>query len=168
MWMALVLGLIPAVAHAPAPRVTYAPAPALFTNADLWLARCIYSETKRAEEMELVAWVVRNRAEAGYRGQTTYRGVVLDPYQFSAFNTARGRARLEALTPETKSPTWQRALRIAHYVRRAPAALNPLPGVLHFYSPRSMRPKGLEPVWARGHEPALVVEDRFRFYEQIR
>ncbi len=32
-------------------------------NETLWLARCIYSETKRPEEQELVAWVVRNRVE---------------------------------------------------------------------------------------------------------
>jgi hypothetical protein len=52
----------------------------------LWLARVIYSETKRPHEQELVAWVVRNRVETAYRGKDTYRSTVLDPWQFSAFN----------------------------------------------------------------------------------
>ena len=80
----------------------------------LWLARCIYSETKRAHEQELVAWVVRNRVETRYRGQGTYRGVVLDPYQFSAFNPGSRKRRLfMSLTPASDAQGWQSALRVA-------------------------------------------------------
>ena len=56
-----------------------APAPEVIDTETLWLARCIYSETKRPAEQELVAWVLRNRVETGYRGQTTYESTVLDP-----------------------------------------------------------------------------------------
>ena len=70
--------------------------PAYVTDDVLWLARCIYSETKKAHEQELVAWVIRNRVETGYRGESTYEGTVLDPYQFSAFNPGSSKRRLYA------------------------------------------------------------------------
>ena len=38
--------------------------PAFITPEILWLARAMYSETKRPHEQELVAWVVRNRLES--------------------------------------------------------------------------------------------------------
>ena len=135
----------------------------VFSEEDLWLARAVYSETKNMYEMELVAWVIRNRVETRYRGKTTYRGVVLDPFQFSAFNTEAGRRRLERLTPAVKERAWRQALRIAHYVRRAPAEINPLPGILHYYSPVSMKPKGAEPHWASVGEEAFRLGDRFVF-----
>ncbi len=68
------------------------PAPADLEEPTLWLARAIYSETKLPHEQELVAWVVRNRVETAYRGRRTYRAVVLDPYQFSAFQPRRREA----------------------------------------------------------------------------
>src|SRR5690554_7236907 len=79
----------------------------------LWLARCIYSESDRPHEQELVAWVVRNRVETGYRGRT-YREVVLEDRQFSAFNdpTPR-RARILALDASSRSAPWRTALAIA-------------------------------------------------------
>ena len=42
--------------------------PEMIDNETLWLARAIFSETKRPEEQILVAWVIRNRVETGYRG----------------------------------------------------------------------------------------------------
>ena len=71
----------------------------------LWLARCIYSETKRAPEQELVAWVIRNRVETGYRGQRSYEGAVLDPYQFSAFNPGTGSPTPQGGSRPSKWPT---------------------------------------------------------------
>lgn len=52
----------------------------------LWLARALYPETIRAEEMELVAWGILNRVKIHYSGKDTYKEVMLDPWQFSAFN----------------------------------------------------------------------------------
>lgn len=140
----------------------------------LWLARCIYSETKRPEEMELIAWVVRNRVETSYRGRGSYRDVILDPYQFSAFNPSSRTRRLYAdLTPHHASPNWQRALAIAYGVRAAPDSLRPFsPKTRHFYSERSMIGRRY-PEWAHGMKPVDPERTfdldarRFRFYEGV-
>jgi hypothetical protein len=140
----------------------------------LWLARAIYSETKLPHEQELVAWVVRNRVETQYRGQTTYKGVVLDPYQFSAFNPdAPKRSLLMHLTPEVRLPSWQQALWIAHYVRHANPAYRPFSiETRHFYSERSMEGRQ-HPYWVNRQQfvspdwDYRVNERRFRFYKEI-
>lgn len=137
----------------------------------VWLARCIYSESNRPREQELVAWVVRNRVVAGYRGKVTIRDVVLDPYQFSAFNSGHPRrAYYLSLLPEHTLAPWQRALRIAAYVRRAPWEKRPFSvRVRHFYSEISMdRP--YPPRWAQGETPIRpdrpypIDPVRFRFF----
>ena len=140
----------------------------------LWLARCIYSETKRAEEQELVAWSIRNRVETGYRGETSYRGVVLDPWQFSAFNhNSRKRGYFMSLVPSSQAAGWQQALRIAKYVKEAPASLRPFPQtVRHYYSERSMVGRS-HPAWAAGQTPIAadrpyeIEARRFRFFDGI-
>lgn len=143
------------------------------TDDVLWLARCIYSETKRAEEQELVAWVVRNRVETGYRGQTTYEGVVLDPYQFSAFNPGSSKRRLyTSLAPTADSPAFVQALEVAHTVVHASATERPFPQrTRHFYSERSMVGRSA-PAWSNGHVPVTptgvrVDPRRFRFYSGV-
>jgi hypothetical protein len=148
--------------------------PTPVNESTLWLARAIYSETKLPHEQELVAWVVRNRVETGYRGQTTYKEVVLDPYQFSAFNPEDPkRSFFLSLTPEFQLPAWQQALWIAHYVRHADPAYRPFSiQTRHFYSERSMdghrhpywveRQQFVSPGW-----DYRVNERRFRFYKEI-
>lgn len=143
-------------------------------EATLWLARCIYSETKIPHEQELVAWVVRNRVETEYRGRATYEGVVLDPYQFSAFNPGSPkRSFYMNLTPETQLPGWQQALTIAHYVRRADPAYRPFSiKTRHFFSEVSM-PNNQFPYWVQQREHVspgwnyTVDARRFRFYEKV-
>lgn len=139
----------------------------------LWLARCIYSETKQAHEQTLVAWVVRNRVETGYRGQHTYQDVVLDPYQFSAFNPGNPkRTMFVALTPVSDAQGWEQALRAAHEVYYAPAGDRPFAqDTRHFYSERSM-PGRRAPRWATGETPVRPVgfrvdPVRFRFYSGL-
>ena len=140
----------------------------------LWLARCIYSETNRPEEQELIAWVVRNRVERNYRGKSTYRHVVLDPYQFSAFNDDAPKSQLyRSLSLHHDLDGWERAISIAYYVRHARPQYRPFSeGTLHFYSEQSMVGK-LMPNWARGATPVetpdryQLDEKRFRFYEGI-
>ncbi|NNF58131.1 MAG: hypothetical protein HKN04_07795 [Rhodothermaceae bacterium] len=138
----------------------------------LWLARAIYSETKRPEEQELVAWVIRNRVETEYRGQVTFRGAVLDPFQFSAFNPGSAKRRhYTNLTPTSRARGWTRALEIAHNVYYAASEERPFPRqTRHFYSERSML--GGAPDWARGKTPIRVTTHRidarrFRFYASI-
>ena len=152
------------------------PPPPELDASTLWLARAIYSETKLPHEQELVAWVVRNRVETAYRGRRSYRAVVLDPYQFSAFNPgAPKRALYTRLQPEAPRPRWRQALWVARYVRHADgAAYRPFSvETRHFYSERSMRGRAA-PGWADragfvAPDPGryAVDERRFRFFEQI-
>lgn len=134
----------------------------------LWLARCMYSESDLPHEQELVAWVVRNRVATGYRGRWTYRDVVLDPSQFSAFNYDSGRRHYYAsLMPNHQLPGWRRTLAIATFVRHAPWSRRPFPvNVRHFYSEISMVGRRA-PVWAIGHRPVranrLYPVDPYRF-----
>ena len=139
----------------------------------LWLARCVYSETKRADEQELVAWVIRNRVETEYRGQDTYKGVVLDPYQFSAFNPGDPKRRLyTSLAPSPDFPAFNKALEVAHSVYYAPEADRPFAlNTRHFYSERSMV-GGRAPNWSEGHAPIRLTgfridPRRFRFYKGV-
>lgn len=138
----------------------------------LWLARCIYSESNRAHEQELVAWVVRNRVETGFRGGS-YRDVVLEDRQFSAFNTpSTRRSHILQLDARSRAPGWQTALNIALNVFEAPAAERPFAQTTrHFYSPVSMRGR-LKPHWAEEVTPlssdALgVTPHRFQFFDGI-
>jgi hypothetical protein len=150
------------------------PPTAPLEESTLWLARAIYSETKLPHEQELVAWVVRNRVETAYRGRTTYEDVVLDPYQFSAFNPSSSkRSFYMNLTPGVQLPAWQQALWIAHYVRHANPVYRPFSiETRHFYSERSMEGRR-HPYWANRHQFVTpgwdyqVNERRFRFYKEI-
>ncbi|NNF02865.1 MAG: hypothetical protein HKN17_00255 [Rhodothermales bacterium] len=145
------------------------------TNVDsetLWLARCIYSETKDPTEMVLVGWVVRNRVETGYRGRRTFQGVVLDPYQFSAFNpTSSARFFYTHLNERSNPHGWDAALRIAYMVRTADVTARPFSiRTRHFFSERSMIDQAT-PYWVEDHEPVDVREpvdaERFRFYAGV-
>lgn len=149
-------------------------APSIVDESTLWLARAIYSETKLPHEQELVAWVIRNRVETEYRNGDTYKEVVLDPYQFSAFNPgAPRRSFFLGLTPDVQIPAWQQALWIAHYVRHADDAYRPFSiETRHFYSERSMKGRQ-HPYWINRNQfvsPGQdyhVNERRFRFYKEI-
>jgi spore germination cell wall hydrolase CwlJ-like protein len=152
--------------------VTAERAPALTKEDILWLARVIYSETKRPSEQELVAWVVRNRVETGYRGKDTYRDVVLDRYQFSAFNpNTRTRSHYAALEWNSTERGFARAVAIAANVATAEWSERPFSETTrHFYSRRSM-PGGATPAWAQNAQPVAldrdVEPDRFRFYANV-
>lgn len=142
-------------------------------NNVLWLARCIYSETKRAEEQALVAWVVRNRVETRYRGESSFRGVVLDPYQFSAFNRgSRKRRFYRSLSPYSDARGWLRTMKVAHNVYYSDESERPFAiTTRHFYSERSMRGRRA-PRWTRGQRPVRLTNQRidarrFRFYSGI-
>jgi len=125
-----------------------------------WTSRAVLSETKRPIEMLYVATVIRNRVENRWRGHSTYKGVVLDPYQFSAFNTEN---KYEHLTfEEAKTVAWK----ISDYVLSRHRHELPFSrDVTHFYSPRSMRGS---PMWVSAmHEEKIdiISNNRFRFYK---
>ena len=138
----------------------------------LWLGRCIYSESNRAYEQELVAWVVRNRVETRYRGNN-YREVVLEAKQFSAFNQpSTRRSHILSLNHKSISTSWLQTLGIALEVYEAPDDARPFSiTTRHFYSPISM--KGTtEPEWAENATPLSseildVDPNRFLFYDDV-
>jgi hypothetical protein len=139
----------------------------------LWLARCIFSESSEAHEQELVAWVVRNRVETDYRGRSTYRHVVLDPFQFSAFNPdALNRSYYMTLDETHRSPEWRQALSIAKKVLLADADARPFPlTTRHFYSERSLT-DAIQPDWSLEQTPVSLAayrvdERRFRFFDGV-
>ncbi|WP_457653458.1 cell wall hydrolase [Rhodocaloribacter sp.] len=138
----------------------------------LWLARCIYSESDRPEEQRLVAWVVRNRKETAYRGDT-YREVVLEDRQFSAFNEPSARrAYILGLNQNSDAPGWRKALGIALDVFQANPKDRPFPvTVRHFYSPVSMKGRTAPP-WARfaaplDPAPPGIDPNRFLFFDGV-
>ena len=135
----------------------------------VWLARGIYSETNLPHEMRYVAWVIRNRVELKFNGMTTYRDVVLDKWQFSAFNGDNPRRwyYINKSVTDGNDP-WLEALHIAHEVRVADSTERPIPLLTtHFYSEISMIPAWRVPSWAKTMEQYQVPnveEKRFRFY----
>lgn len=152
--------------------VTGERAPALTKDDILWLARVIYSETKRPHEQELVAWVVRNRVETGYRGNDSYREAALDPYQFSAFNPGtRSRSFHTSLQWNSTQEGFARAVAIAAKVAAADPDERPFSETTrHFFSRRSMA-GGATPNWARNVKPVKldreVEADRFQFFANV-
>ena len=140
----------------------------------LWLARAIFSETKRPEEQLLVAWVIRNRVDTRFRGRKTYRDVVLDPFQFSAFlPDQQKRTFYTSLTPHSRVPGWSTALQIADYVRKSSPTERPFSvDTRHFYSERSMVDRQA-PDWADGRDPVehnrpfKIDQERFRFFSGV-
>ncbi len=140
-------------------------------NEILWLARAMYSESKRAEEQILVAWVIRNRVESTFFPDT-YRDVVLQRGQFSGMHATDSQYWTNvSLDYDDESPAWDSALSIARAVYFADPVLRPLPAtVMHFYSPISL---AHAPAWADGLEPAHMVRDtdndtvRFAFFADI-
>lgn len=138
----------------------------------LWLARGVYSESDRADEQELVAWVIRNRVETGFRGES-YREVILEPRQFSAFNTPSERRNyILGLDQQDVVPSWMSALDVALEVHGSRASDRPFPiDTRHFYSPVSMVGRS-RPNWASAGTELSSVElgvdpNRFRFFSGI-
>ncbi len=146
--------------------------PPLEMDEVVWLARCMLSESDRGDEQELVAWVVRNRVETAYRGET-YREVVLETLQFSAFNTpSPRRTYLLSLNQHTNVESWVKAVEVAMKVYAAPATDRPFSReTRHFYSPISMK-NGATPPWAVNATPLdlsrrQIDPKRFLFFEAI-
>lgn len=82
------------------------------------------------DDVLAVAWVIRNRVEAGYFGKG-YTGVCLKPSQFSCWNSTRP----EKITISPKDRRWRMCIDVANYVMAAPAIFNPLPAVTHYFNP---------------------------------
>ncbi len=164
----------PLVAAPPAddPMVRLRALPPFEMDEVTWLARCLVTESNRPREQWYVAWVVRNRVETRFAG-ATYREVVLEPFQFSAFNApSPARSAALALNQASEAPHWREAVRIALTVSQASEERRPFPvSVRHFYSPVSME-GGRTPTWAQNRTPvalndATISNQRFRFYDGL-
>jgi hypothetical protein len=133
----------------------------------LWLARALYSETKDEYEMRLVGWVIRNRVEGQFLGDTTYKDVVTHKNQFSGLNNYDKQfAHNISRTYEHTHAAWQKALDIAEEVYNASNKKRPIAkNVIYFYSPNVVR----KPAWALDKNLALTTHGsnglaRFAFY----
>jgi len=139
----------------------------------LWLARVVYSETKNSDEQVLVAWVVRNRVETEFRGET-YKEVAKSSGQFSGLNISDAQY-LHNISRDYDSSgeSWEKALDIAEAVYFSPDFLRPFPKtVRHFYSPLSV---SISPEWSADSKPVIVIRDssedrniRFAFYDGVK
>ncbi len=137
----------------------------------LWFARTIYSETKKADEQTLVAWVIRNRVESVFFPDT-YKEVVLQKGQFSGMHATDKQYEINiGMDYDDSSPAWDSALAIARSVYFAESILRPFPKtVMHFFSPISV---ASTPAWASKIDPVHEVVDpatntvRFAFYADI-
>ena len=136
----------------------------------LWLARVIFSETKDVDEMEKIAWVVRNRVEAGRWGYS-YKEVVLSPSQFSGLNSWDSQYHINInLDYDNNNLIWQKAIVIAKKVYNAEHKERKLSNsIQHFYSPEVVR----GPSWAENKKPVLITynsvgKQTFRFYAGVR
>jgi len=119
------------------------------------MARVMTAETKRPHEMLAVGWVIRNRMEAD-RFPVSVSEVLHDPNAFAP-------VEFNDLPPEPA----EGAKAIAREVLLSQATHDPTSGATHFYSPRSMEPRGSVPEWARGEQAIEMPEipsDRFRFF----
>lgn len=138
----------------------------------LWLARVIYSETKRENEQVLVAWIVRNRVETGFRGDT-YEEVAKSPSQFSGLNSKDSNYWHNISRDyDSGGGKWKKALSIAEAVYYADNSLRPFPEtVRHFYSPKGV---SVDPGWSADKKPVLLIKDsdsknlRFAFYDSVK
>jgi len=105
----------------------------------LWATRTIISETKNVSEMLLIANVIRNRVDLDYRGKETAKQIVLDPYQFSAFNPGRSRRwRYINMTDQhVDDALWQDAWNAARFAMTAPREVLPFSNacINHFVHP---------------------------------
>jgi len=142
----------------------------------LWLARAMFSESKRHDEQELVGWIVRNRLQTEFRGCDSYQACILDPFQFSAFLPGQPKLNYYTkLTGISQVPGWQKTLSLAFYIRHADDRLRPFGiSVRHFYSEQSMLDPELPPDWVGDRDPIYpwrniqLDERRFRFYADVR
>jgi len=138
----------------------------------LWLARVIFSETKDEDEMKLVGWVVRNRVEAKYRGNT-YKEVALSKNQFSGLNSDDTQYSINInIGYESENEKWIKALEVANEIYFASGDERPFSSdVKHFYSPVSV--SGV-PKWTLegelDHEVPSTdgMAPRFAFYSGVK
>ncbi len=125
----------------------------------LHLAKTIWGEARgeNIETMLAVGWVVRNRLSAKRYGKT-YKDVVLQPFQFSCWNSG------DIYVVQDK--LWEVCIGVAIVVMQSAEKYNPIPGVRHFYD-KSMDKN--PPYWAEdGEYMSVYGVDNLRLIRGIR
>lgn len=125
-----------------------------------WLGLALRSESDQPHEWLYLAWVIRNRVEA-HGFSSSYAGVITQAWQFSYFNewTVPGlppdEIYGEALKGYAGDKTGWADNNLSESEEFATVFMGTSrwaapfgPRVLHFWSPRSMRPPGRVPSWA--------------------
>ena len=123
------------------------------------IATALGEEKPGTPESLGVVNVIRNRAIDGGYGGDTPTGVVTSPSQFSPWNDASGRARMQRAMQDPAavakvSDAIDQAYGTGKYVNTGPN--DPTDGKTHFYDPASMIPAGSAPAWARGKETQRI------------
>ena len=123
------------------------------------IATALGEEKPGTPESLGVVNVIRNRAIDGGYGGDTPTGVVTAPSQFSPWNDASGRARMQRAMQDPAavakvSDAIDQAYGTGKYVNTGPN--DPTDGKTHFYDPASMIPAGSAPAWARGKETQRI------------
>lgn len=127
-----------------------------------YLAKTLYGEARgeNYESMVAIAWVIRNRVTIW---KSTYQKIVMQPQQFSCWN------RNDPNYDNIQNPNddkWKTANEISHGIIDGKIA-NPVPNVVHYYSPKSMRPSGSRPYWSKPeNELTLPNVPNFIFVKQ--
>lgn len=143
-----------------------------------WMALTLVSESKHPHEWPYLATVIKNRVEYPRIYPNTLRGVVLQPYQFSAYNEWVGHSPSFILRKarEKFGPCVARhhceALDVAHEVLGRRNWEDPFGRmVFNYWSPRSMVPPGRLPGWNWDILRCFVVSGvdpwRFVFAEEV-
>lgn len=151
--------------------------PSLHPAPHHWVGLCCITESNQPHEWPYIAWVIRNRLDSG-KYKHSYEQVVLQSYQFSAFNKWIGQPDpLVVFRMVARGYHWIEylfhACDAAKMVIEAPRSSEPFPiTVRHYYSPRSMRPLGSKPAWekeaSRLFTPEGVSPERFIFADNVK
>jgi N-acetylmuramoyl-L-alanine amidase len=115
------------------------------------------------EERAAVGCVVRNRLRIPKRFGDTLKAVCLQRKQFSCWNeNDPNRLHLLAVAyrlvtnQPTMDPLVEETLFLAEGIERG-LILDQVKRATHYYSPKSMKPAGRVPVWAKGAKPVARV-----------
>lgn len=120
------------------------------------MARTIYGEARGEDRVGqlCVGWVIRNRAEKQYRGDTI-AAVCQRPWQFSCWN-ANDPNRPKLLTVDLSDPAFREAMRNTLQVLESD--VDPTNGATHYHTIK--KPRGVDvwpPNWAQGVKPCATV-----------
>jgi spore germination cell wall hydrolase CwlJ-like protein len=107
-----------------------------------------------------VAWVIRNRMQdPAKRWPTTPAGVILQPRQFSSFNSNDPNA---SKMPVSNDPAWQECCRVVDAVAESAPENDPTRGANFYHSLPTSIPW---PAWAEPIAQTAVI-GAFRFYKR--